>query len=52
MGFEDCELLEEVLTERAGHRVEIMNPQRGQKHAFLELVKRNAKQSFIQRFAF
>jgi excinuclease ABC subunit C len=50
MGFEDCELLEEVLTERAGHRVEIMNPQRGQKHAFLELVERNAKQSFIQRF--
>src|SRR6204780_2701286 len=41
MGFEDCELLEEVLTERAGHRVEIMNPQRGQKHAFLELVERN-----------
>src|SRR5271168_1767643 len=48
--FEDCDLLEEVLTERAGHRVEIMNPQRGQKHAFLELVERNAKQSFIQRF--
>src|SRR5450432_4159478 len=50
MGFEDCDLLEEVLTERAGHRVEIMNPQRGPKHAFLELVERNAKQSFIQRF--
>src|ERR1700734_284428 len=50
MAFEDCELLEEVLTERAGHRVEIMNPQRGQKHAFLELVERNAKQSFLQRF--
>src|SRR5271156_4628445 len=50
MGFDDCDLLEEVLTERAGHRVEIMNPQRGQKHAFLELVERNAKQSFIQRF--
>ncbi len=50
MGFEDCKLLEEVLTERAGHRVEIMNPQRGPKHDFLELVERNAKQSFIQRF--
>src|ERR1700735_622407 len=50
MGFADSELLEEVLTERAGHRVEIMNPQRGPKHAFLELVERNAKQSFIQRF--
>jgi excinuclease ABC subunit C len=50
VGFEDCELLEEVLSERAGHRVEILNPQRGQKHAFLELVEKNAQQSFIQRF--
>jgi excinuclease ABC subunit C len=50
IGFEDCELLEEVLAEAAGHRVEILNPQRGQKHAFLELVEKNAKQSFVQRF--
>ena len=50
IGFEECELLEEVLTEAAGHRVEILNPQRGQKHAFLELVEKNAKQSFVQRF--
>jgi excinuclease ABC subunit C len=50
VGFEDCELLEEVLGERAGHRVEILSPQRGQKHAFLELVEKNAQQSFIQRF--
>ena len=49
-GFDDCELLEEVLTEKAGHRVEIMNPQRGQKHQFLELVEKNAQQSFITRF--
>jgi excinuclease ABC subunit C len=49
-GFEDCELLEEVLSEKAGHRVEILNPQRGQKHAFLELVEKNAQQSFITRF--
>jgi excinuclease ABC subunit C len=48
--FEERELLEEVLTEAAGHRVEILNPQRGQKHAFLELVERNARHSFIQRF--
>ena len=48
--FEDRELLEEVLTEAAGHRVEILNPQRGQKHAFLELVEQNAKHSFTQRF--
>src|SRR3984957_9975619 len=49
-GFDDCELLEEVLTEKAGHRVEILNPQRGQKHAFLELVEKNAQQSFITCF--
>jgi excinuclease ABC subunit C len=48
--FEERALLEEVLTERAGHRVEILNPQRGKKHAFLELVEKNAQHSFIQRF--
>ncbi len=50
MSFEDCMLLEEVLSENAGHRVEILNPQRGQKHAFLELVEKNAQHSFTQRF--
>jgi excinuclease ABC subunit C len=50
MEFEDCALIEEVLTEQAGHRVEILNPQRGQKYAFLELVEKNAQHSFIQRF--
>ncbi len=50
MDFEDCTLLEEVLADAAGHRVEILNPQRGQKHAFLELVEKNAKHSFVQRF--
>jgi excinuclease ABC subunit C len=50
MDFEERPLLEEVLTEAAGHRVEILNPQRGQKHAFLELVEKNAKHSFTQRF--
>ena len=50
MGFEDSALIEEVFSEKAAHRVEILNPQRGQKHAFLELVEKNAKHSFIQRF--
>jgi len=50
MDFDERELLEGVLSETAAHRVEIMNPQRGQKHAFMELVERNAKQSFVQRF--
>src|SRR5947207_11816527 len=48
--FEDRELLEEMLTERAGHRVEIFTPQRGQKRAILDLVKDNAAHSFEQRF--
>ncbi|MFY9530752.1 MAG: excinuclease ABC subunit UvrC [Candidatus Acidiferrales bacterium] len=50
MEFEDRGLLEEVLTEAARHRVEILTPQRGPKHAFLELVEKNAKHSFTQRF--
>ena len=50
MDFEERPLLEDVLGDTAGHRVEILNPQRGQKHAFLELVEKNAKHSFVQRF--
>jgi excinuclease ABC subunit C len=48
--FEDREILEETLTDRAGHKVEIHTPQRGQKRAFLDLVESNAKHSFEQRF--
>jgi excinuclease ABC subunit C len=48
--FEDRELLEEALTERAGHKVEIFTPLRGSKRAFLDLVENNAKHSFEQRF--
>jgi len=48
--FEDRDLLEETLTERAGHKVEIFTPQRGNKRAFLDLVENNAKHSFEQRF--
>jgi excinuclease ABC subunit C len=50
MDFEDRGLLEEILSETARHRVEILNPQRGTKHAFLELVEKNAQHSFTQRF--
>jgi len=56
MDFEDRELLEQILTERGAHlepprsRVEILMPQRGAKHAFLELVEKNARHSFEQRF--
>jgi excinuclease ABC subunit C len=54
--FEDRQLLEETLSERAAtldlpyHRIEIAVPQRGTKHAFLELVEKNARHSFDQRF--
>ena len=48
--FEERALLEEMLTERAGHKVEICTPQRGSKRAFLDLVENNAKHSFLQRF--
>jgi excinuclease ABC subunit C len=50
MDFDERPLIEEVLREAAGHPVEILNPQRGRKHAFLELVEKNAKHSFLQRF--
>jgi excinuclease ABC subunit C len=48
--FEDRALLEEALTERANHKVEIFTPQRGSKRAFLDLVENNAKHAFEQRF--
>src|SRR5262249_8298603 len=40
----------EMLTERAGHKVELVTPQRGTKRALLDLVESNAKHSFEQRF--
>src|SRR5499427_6508330 len=48
--IEDRELLEELFSERAGHKVEIFTPQRGSKKAILDLVKNNAQHSFTQRF--
>src|SRR5215467_7049457 len=48
--FDERALLEETLTERADHKVEICTPQRGSKRAFLDLVENNAKHSFVQRF--
>ncbi len=50
LDFEDREALEEALTERRGHSVEILTPQRGQKKAMLGLVETNARHSFDQRF--
>jgi excinuclease ABC subunit C len=48
--FEDREVLEELLTEKRGRKVEIQTPQRGQKKALLALVETNSKHAFHQRF--
>ena len=48
--FEDCELLEQFLSEKRGRKVEIHTPRRGQKRALIDLVESNAKHSFEQRF--
>jgi excinuclease ABC subunit C len=48
--FEDRESLGELLSDAAGHRVEIGVPQRGEKRSLLDLTGNNAKQSFDQRF--
>jgi excinuclease ABC subunit C len=48
--FEDRATLEELLSTKAGHRVEILVPQRGEKRSLLDLVGKNAKQSYDQRF--
>jgi excinuclease ABC subunit C len=48
--FEDREVMEELLSEKRGRKVEIRTPQRGQKKALMDLVETNAKHSFDARF--
>jgi excinuclease ABC subunit C len=48
--FEDRALLEDLLSERRGRKVEILTPQRGPKRALLDLAEKNAELSFEQRF--
>lgn len=48
--WEDRELLEEALSERRGRRVHILDPQRGKKRELIDLVEKNAKLGFDQRF--
>jgi len=48
--FEDREVLSEILSGKKERKVEIHTPQRGQKRALLELVEKNARHSFDQRF--
>ena len=48
--FEDREVLEELLAEKAGRQVHLLTPQRGKKRALMDLVGRNARHSFERRF--
>ena len=48
--FADRSTLAALLSERAGHKVELVVPQRGEKRSLVDLVGQNAKQSFDQRF--
>jgi excinuclease ABC subunit C len=48
--FPDRTVLAEFLSERTGHRIEILAPQRGERRSLVDLVCLNAKQSYDQRF--
>jgi excinuclease ABC subunit C len=48
--IEDREAMEEWLSARAGRRVRILVPQRGDKRALVELVTRNAELAYRTRF--
>jgi excinuclease ABC subunit C len=48
--FSDREVLEKALSERRGRRVRILDPKRGEKRDLIDLVEKNAKLAFEQRF--
>ena len=48
--FPDRVLLADLLSERAGRRIELAAPQRGDKRSLVDLVCQNARQSYDQRF--
>ncbi|MFQ3639041.1 MAG: excinuclease ABC subunit UvrC, partial [Chloracidobacterium sp.] len=48
--FADRDVLESFLSERRGAKVRILDPRRGQKRELVELVERNARVAFDQRF--
>src|SRR5215471_9103876 len=50
VSFEDCELLEQYLSAQRGRRVHIVAPQRGVKRDLIDLVEKNARLNFDQRF--
>jgi excinuclease ABC subunit C len=50
LDIEDADALEQWLSERAGRRVRMSVPQRGEKRALVELAVRNAELSYRTRF--
>ena len=48
--FGDRETLATLLSDRTGHRIEIVVPQRGEKRSLVDLAGQNARQSYTQRF--
>jgi excinuclease ABC subunit C len=48
--IDECETVEEWLSARAGRRVKILVPQRGDKRALVDLATRNAELSYRTRF--
>ncbi len=50
LDIEDCDAMEGWLSEKAGRRVTILVPQRGDKRALVELATRNAELSYRTRF--
>lgn len=48
--WESRSLLEEALSEKRGKRVRILDPQRGRKRELIDLVEKNARLGFDQRF--
>ncbi|QYK42242.1 MAG: excinuclease ABC subunit UvrC [Paracoccaceae bacterium] len=50
-GVEDPDLMGEILSDRAGRRVEIAVPQRGEKAELVENAARNARESLARKMA-
>lgn len=48
--WENRELLEDALSEKRGKKVRILDPQRGRKRELIDLVEKNARIGFDQRF--
>ena len=49
--LKEAELIGEALCERAGHRVEISQPQRGARRKLIEQARRNAEEALERRMA-